>query len=243
MGTALLGLLCLPITVYGQTEARRAIDPMDPNYYDQIRNGDSNLVVKAEASDDSNVFRVELEDGSSFRLAELKAFLPLSDGREIRPGTQDDAAAALLAVHHFNNIDTMSPILKPEDVENCDIKLTMEIVDSKFSPIGSTRVFTESLHTENTLSTPLPTAVIGAYRSATTSPLAILTGVNGIPQVSYASTSTDFDVKEQFPLFGRTVTSSTGEAKVALDFFLSIGSTHVGVLFVTVGIACFSVFC
>ena len=220
------------------TTTTTTTDPSDPYYYDRLRDPNSNLVTKVQLASDSNVFRVELENGQRYRLAELKTFLPLSDGQQIRQGTHDDAAAALLAVHHFNNIETMSPILKPQEIEGCDVKLTMEIVDSKFSPIGSTRAFTESLHTENTLSTPLPTGVIGAYRSATTSPLAILTGVNGIPQVSYASTSTDFDVKEQFPLFGRTVTSSTGEAKVALDYFRSIYASHVGVLFVTVSTLC-----
>lgn len=184
---------------------------------------------------DSNIFLVELvnDTGTHYRLAEFKTFLPLSNGTHFREGTQNDAAAALLAVYHFNNID-MSPFLTASDIGDCNVKLTMDIVDSKFSPIGSTRVFTESLQTENTVLTPLPTAVIGAYRSATTSPLAILTGVNGIPQASYASTSTDFDVKKQFPLFGRTVPSCKGEAKVALDYFLSIGASHVGVLFVTV---------
>jgi hypothetical protein len=207
----------------------------DPTYYDRMRAKDSGLLRDVSLSTNSNIFLVELteEPGTKYRLAEFKTFLPLSNGTHYRRGTQDDAAAALLAVHHFNNIN-MSPVLSEEDIAGCNLKITMEIVDSKFSPIGSTRVFTENLHTENTVSTPLPTAVIGAYRSATTSPLAILTGVNGIPQASYASTSTDFDVKEQFPLFGRTVCSSTGEAKVALDYFQSIAATHVGVLFVTV---------
>lgn len=209
--------------------------PSDPTYYDGLRDRNADLLQKVDVSTDSNVFLVQLDDETEtqYRLAELKAFLPLSNGESVRQGYQDDAAAALLAVYHFNNLE-MSPVLSEEDLQDCNVKLTMDIIDSKFSPIGSTRVFTESLHTENTLSTPLPTAVIGAYRSATTSPLAILTGVNGIPQASYASSSTDFDVKEQFPLFGRTVTSSTGEAKVALDYFQSIGATHVGVLFVTV---------
>lgn len=210
------------------------MDPSNPYYYDNLRDDSSNMLNNVTVASNSNVFRVEVNDavGSQYRLAELKTFLPLSNGTHIRRGYQDDAAAALLALYHFNNMDR-SPILQAEDIVGCDLKLTMEIVDSKFSPIGSTRVFTESLHTKNTLSTPLPTAVIGAYRSATTSPLAILTGVNGIPQASYASSSTDFDVKEQFPLFGRTVTSSTGDAKVALDYFISLGASHVGVLFVT----------
>ena len=63
--------------------------------------------------------------------------------------------------------------------------------------------------------------------------VAILTGVNEIPQVSHASTSTDFDVKEQYPLFGRTTLSSSGEAAVALEYFKQLGATHVGIIFVT----------
>jgi hypothetical protein len=63
--------------------------------------------------------------------------------------------------------------------------------------------------------------------------LAILTGVNDVPHFSYASTSLNLDVKEQYPIFGRTVTSSMGEAAVALKFFQSIESTHVAILFVS----------
>jgi hypothetical protein len=66
-----------------------------------------------------------------------------------------------------------------------------------------------------------------------TSPLAILTGVNDVPHFSYASTSLNLDVKEQYPIFGRTVTSSVGEAAVALKFFQSIESTQVAILFVS----------
>ncbi len=54
------------------------------------------------------------------------------------------------------------------------------------------------------------------YRSVVTSPLAILTGVNDVPHFSYASTSLNLDVKEQYPISGRTVTSSVGEAAVVL---------------------------
>ena len=239
-----VGYLTLSSWVSGEdaSSTSKIMEPSDPFYYDQLRNVSSNMLENVSFTPGSNIFRIAVNDGSAsgtqqIRLAEFKAFLPLSNGTHIRYGYKDDVVAALLAVYHFNNID-ISPILQPQDIAGCDLKLTMEIVDSKFSPIGSTRTFTESLRTPNTLSTPLPTAVIGAYRSATTSPLAILTGVNGIPQASYAAASTDFDVKEQFPLFGRTVASSTGDANVILNYFLSTNATHVGVLFVPVRAAC-----
>ena len=154
---AALWTLMASTSVTGQAST---ILPSDPTYYDSLRDRNSALLQEVDVAADSNVFRVKLDDEpqTEYRLAELKAFLPLSNGESIRQGYQDDAAAALLAVHHFNNLE-MSPVLSEEDLAGCNVKLTMEIVDSKFSPIGSTRVFTESLHTENTLSTPLPRAI------------------------------------------------------------------------------------
>jgi len=168
-----------------------------------------------------------------FRLAQITAFLPFTDGGSLREAVEDDLAASLMAIHHFNN-PQLSPHLTPQDLEGCNIKLTAEFFDTQYSPIDSTRLFTNILQRQHTLQLPAPSAVIGAYRSAVTSPLAILTGVNDIPQVSYGSTSTDFDVKEQYPLFGRTIHSSTGEAQVALQLYKSLlHASHVGVLFVT----------
>jgi Receptor family ligand binding region len=215
---ALLSRACLMLSPLGFVVCQYSMPPSDPHYYDLLRDENSGSLTDVSMAADSNVFKVHLDDAtgvqSEYRLAEFKTFLPLSNGESIRQGYQDDAAAALLAVYHFNNLE-QSPIVDVQDIGGCNVKLTMEIVDSKFNPIGTTRAFTESLHTENTLATPLPTAVIGAYRSATTSPLAILTGVNGIPQVSHASTSTDFDVKEQFPLCEYAI-----ETKMVSSFLL-----------------------
>ncbi len=155
-----------------------------------------------------------------------------SNGRRLRPTVENEAIASLLAIYHFNNPET-SPILNAQELEGCNVRLTTEFFDTQFSPINSTRRFTDVLLRNHSLDNPLPAAVVGAYRSATTSPLAILTGVNNIPQVSYASTSTDFDVKEQYPYFGRTVPSTLGEARVAVKYFQDLGASHVGILFVT----------
>mmetsp|Transcript_30241 Transcript_30241/g.49973 ORF Transcript_30241/g.49973 Transcript_30241/m.49973 type:complete len:1011 (-) Transcript_30241:1207-4239(-) len=217
----LLSLLSTAITAY------------DLDYFDRLRT-DESLVSSAEKSpaNADRMWQVSTPEGDTFSLAQITAFLPFSDGTSIREAVEDDLAATLLAIHHFNNPE-LSPHLNPEDLADCNIKLTAEFHDTRYSPIDSTRRFTNILQRENMLSEPLPAGVIGAYRSAVTSPLAILTGVNDIPQISYASTSTDFDVKEQYPLFGRTIQSSTGEALVALELFKSLGASHVGVLFVT----------
>lgn len=222
-------------------------DASAPDYFDSLRLSPPGVVAKAP-EDGSTVYRVavtSLDDNSTvaYRLAGLMGFLPFTDvnsGERILPETINDAFAALMAVYHFNNIQK-SPILTEEDVAECpDLRLTMELLDTEFSPIETTRAFTSVLQRTPSFRVPFPSAVIGAYRSAVTSPLAILTGVNDIPQVSYASTAVDFDVKAQYPLFGRTVTSSIGEAEAAVQYFKSINSTHVAILFVTVSTTVFS---
>ena len=201
------------------------------DYYDRLRT-DPSFVEQVQGSNESNVFQVVDSQGDEYRLADISSFLPFSDGTKFRPTVKNEAIAALLAIYHFNN-PTKNPILDVKELEGCNVRLTTQFLDTQFSPINTTRSFTDILLRNHSLETPLPTSVIGAYRSATTSPLAILTGVNDIPQVSYASTSTDFDVKEQYPLFGRTIPSTIGEAQVAIEYFQVLGASHVGILFVT----------
>lgn len=210
----------------------------DLDYFDNLRrNGnESNVTAIKSPSNTERLWNVTLDNGDTFNLAQFSVFLPFSDGTNIRDAAGNEMAAALMAVHHFNNPELSPHLTLTEDLEaiaDCKIKLTADFHDTRYSPIDTTRLFTNILQRENVFQEPAPSGVIGAYRSAVTSPLAILTGVNGIPQVSHASTSTDFDVKEQYPYFGRTVTSSTGEAAVLVQLFQSLGSTHVGVLFVT----------
>ena len=249
--TAIWLLFIAVVTLQGtfgdETESNVTnLSPKAPDYYDWLRTQvtDDNVV----AVEGSNLFEIVVDDpntnnnSTNLLLGDLTTFIAFSDGNLTRAGIHNDAAVALLAAHHFNNLDE-SPIVTREDIfegtdldvmKDCNVRLTLDILDTQYSPIESTRIFTQTLQRNHTIETPLPAAVVGAYRSATTSPLAILTGVNDIPQVSYASTSTDFDVKEQFPRFGRTISSSTGEARSVLDLFINLGADHVGVLFVTV---------
>jgi hypothetical protein len=157
-------------------------------------------------------------------------------------GSDTEGFAALLALYHFNNVET-SPILNQSELMSVcpDLRLTMSLVDSHFNEIETTRLFTHILESSKTLATPPTTGLIGAYRSAVSLPLAILSGVNNITQISPASSAIDFDDKEQFPLFGRTLCNSIGEALVALEFFKSINSSHVVILFVTVRVCLYFV--
>ena len=222
-----VGLLCTPTVVDAQTSP--GLDLSAPEYYDLLR---QNNQTEGEGSEESNVFLVQDDNyNTTLRLCDITAFLPLSADNVFRPGIHNDAALALLAAYHFNNPE-LSPIVI-QDVASCNVKLTLDIIDTRFSPIEATKLFTDVLQSNHSLETPLPTAVVGAYRSAVTSPLAVLSGVNDIPQVSYSATSTDFEVTEQFPRFGRTITSGIGEAQAALELFVRWEATHIGVLFVT----------
>ena len=160
-----------------------------------------------------------------------------SDSRS-RSSVEDHAAALLLACYHLNNglIDTVVTGL-PSSVKDAyarsDVRLTASIYDTRYSPIESTRILAKILHRSHSLTEPLPQFILGAYRSASTSPTAILSGVNGIPQVSYHSSGTDFDNKEQYPYFARMVPSSKSDARAVVSYLQKINVTYVGVLFVT----------
>jgi hypothetical protein len=175
------------------------------------------------------------ETTDTFRLVEIKSFLPFSNGGvSLRPGATDEAFTALLAMHHWNQNQNQK-VNDRSTISPCNVRMTMELLDTQLSPIVATRTFTSLLQTESISSfrDPPVTAVVGAQRSSVTAPLAILTGVNNVPQFSYASTSLNLNVKEQYPIFGRTVTSSIGEAAVALQYFQSIQSSHVAILFLS----------
>ena len=228
-GALIISLSCILQAEGAKRRLQAANEELD--YYDRLR-VDPSLVQSVQSSNVSHVFSVVDSQGDEYRLADISSFLAFSEGSLLRPNVDKEAIASLLAIYHFNNPD-QSPILNAEELEGCNVRLTTEFFDTQFSPINTTRTFTDILLRQHSLETPLPTSVMGAYRSATTSPLAILTGVNEIPQVSYASTATDFDVKEQYPLFGRTIPSAIGEAQVAVNYFRDLGASHVGILFVT----------
>lgn len=213
-----------------ETKQRSFITP--PDYFDRIRNSQDEAasVIQLSTSMYQVTTNVTGVGDASYRLVDIGTFLPFSEGEDFREPVQNDAASLLLAIYHFNNI-----LQSPFDIGDCDIRFTTTFYDTEVSPVVTTKRFTQVLRRQHySFELPAPGAVVGAYRSAETAPLAIWTGVNGIPQMSYASTSADFDVKAQFPLLGRTVTNSDGEAAAAVQLFESLGSSHVGVLFVMV---------
>jgi Receptor family ligand binding region len=218
-----------------------------PYLFDQLRTSlsvQNDSAASIVTSPNSSIFEATLplfqNATTTYRLAEIKTFIAFSNGTDALPNNFNDAFAVFLALHHFNNMqESGHPVLgdyitNHTNLLGCNVKLTMELIDSQYSPTKTTLEFTSLSQRKTSIQSPPATAVVGAQRSAETLPLAVLTAVKGIPQVSASATSLSFDTKEQFPLFGRTVTSTKGEAAAAARFFQSIGSTHVVILFVTV---------
>jgi len=172
------------------------------------------------------------QKNETFRLVHLATFLPLSNGTHVRSAIRNTIASALLAIHHFNNNNVNN---NSEKNKACNIRLTTEIVDSQLDPFTTVTRLSE-LMDERTLSlaTPIPSAVIGAYRSATTLPLALLAATRYIAQISPSATSLDLDNKETYPLFVRTAPSAAAEAAAAVAYYHTyLQVQYVAVLFVT----------
>jgi hypothetical protein len=121
------------------------------------------------------------------------------------------------------------------DLGDCDIRLTLDLYDDRYSPVYATGAYTYFLSLESSFAiSPRVGGIIGADRSAVTKPLAILSSVNEIPQMSGASTAEELDSMDLYPYFGRTVTNTIGEAQAAVRLFQYFDVNHVVVLYVTV---------
>ena len=214
------------------------------------------MVIEDKNSTQSTIYQVTLKSNNSgnetnddvtYRFVELKSFIDFTkDASSNIVGAQNEAFAVLLAMYHFNIMVPLQnhPLLGDQifnrvnddnSLSSCNIKLTIELLDSTCSPTIATQTMTSLLNGNASISTPPTTAVVSSSPTTVTLPLAILTGINDIPFISATATSTGFDDKEQFPVFGRTVTNADGIAAMSLKFFQSaIYSSHVAILFVTV---------
>jgi Receptor family ligand binding region len=243
---ARLTWLFVGLVLFSKCTAEPALpQSASPDYFDKLRSTetDSDVLMSVTRGKNSSVYKVvfaEEQATVTYRLAEIKSFLRFAPQGEFIPALVNEAFATVLAMHHFNNMQERGhPILGDQvtgdaALSNCDIRLTMELFDSQQSATVATQTFSSVMRRPQSLQTPPATVVVGASISSETMPLAVYTGVNFIPQVSASATSTIFDDKEQFPLFGRTTTNTNGEAAVAARFFHSIGSTHVAIIFGTV---------
>ena len=77
----------------------------------------------------------------------------------------------------------------------------------------------------------LPCAILGAARSAVSVPMAIMNSIEGYPQISHFSTSTQLDDKSQYKLFSRVIPSDDGTTEAIILYLTQkLKITHFGVL-------------
>ena len=163
-------------------------------------------------------------------------------------GVFQGLAAVLLAVEHLNTrnstlVEEIGDVFGSMDNQKCPIKFTLQAYDSSLSQIEAVDhminlisidpTATASGNADEEKSSLLPSAFIGAARSAVSIPTSIITGLRGFPQISPISTSTQLDDKLQFPLFGRTIPSDAGTAIPAILYLrYKLNVKHLAVLHV-----------
>jgi Receptor family ligand binding region len=228
------------------------VELTSPYYYDKLRNeidssANNETFVTVITDANSSIYQVTLNPNDeankiTYRLAELKSVIAFSNDEQQLIGAQNEAYAVLLAMYHFNNMIALNnhPVLGDQlfndpSLSSCNIKLTIELLDSTYSPTTATQTIASVLERKSSIAVPMTTAVVSSSPTAITLPIAIFTGIYNVPFISSTATSTGFDDKEQFPMFGRTVTNADGVATISLQYFQDvIQSSHVAILFVTV---------
>ena len=192
-------------------------------YYDNLRETDPTDFTPIFQGNHigRNLHRYDApDDDSMFVMCHVPIFLRYTEmsGDELRYNSAlgyGGSAAAMLAMHHFNNGNGV--IVKDiEGINNtCSIRLTTEIFDTEASPITAVRGLTEMItRPASSVSEPQPCAILGTIYSSVSTKFAIVTGVYDLLQVSSGASSDLLDNEVQYPLFSRTHPSDGGSAMV-----------------------------
>lgn len=134
------------------------------------------------------------------------------------PDRYSTAVGILLATHHFNNGDG-SVVKEIQDIhQRCPIRFVADFYDAE----ASKRTAVDAL-VRQVLESPArpPSAIFGAVYSSVSIPLAAISSVYEIPQISARSTSTDLDDVDRFPNFSRLLPSDAGTARALVDLLKS----------------------
>jgi hypothetical protein len=207
--------------------------------------GETNFLV-AEDPDENDSRRIDQvqHEGSSVvslnsthRQCHLASILPTTE--EEADGTRSlidfrvyYEFGGYLAKKHFNERNPRVLSHLPERLKDCNIQLSMEMRDSRFSPIYAAQHLLDILQQTHSAQTPAPIALVGAARSAVSQTLSILAGVYELPQISASSTSAALDNKVSSPFFARTVPTNRGDAKATILYLKSLNVTHFGILYI-----------
>lgn len=207
------------------------------HYWDDLR---TSGIPFESAEENSAMFRLTdpNKGDETVRLGHIANLYPysevLSDGTRIPNESLIYIEAGMyIAVKDFN--ERSSKILPdlPEVLRDCNVYLTLEILDTILSPIEASRNALSVLNRPpGSLQEPFPISLAGAFRSAVTQPLATLSGVYQVPHVNGQSTSSAFDNKDRAPTFVRVVPTNRLDAMAYVLYLKSLGVFHFSVLYV-----------
>lgn len=143
----------------------------------------------------------------------------------------EDAAVIAMAIQHLNTGDgRIVPEVEGLN-QRCNVRFTAEFADTEFSGGVTLNQVVHQTSRQPGTKDRIPCAFVGAYRSAVSLPMSIVTGLLGYPQISGASTSADLDDKSQYPLFGRTIPADSGNAIPIVRYIREVFDvTHLAVI-------------
>lgn len=173
----------------------------------------------------NNVDVITTSNGNELGLCHMPVFIPAEYSSEVR-----GAMGVFLAIKHLNSGDG-SVIPEIEGLnERCNIRFTTEIFDTEASERVALNKLVE-LTRRDPENEQLPCAILGASRTASSAPMAIINGIEGYPQFSHYATGSQLDDKSQYNLFGRVIPSDDGTA-IPLIYYLRdiLGVSHFGIL-------------
>lgn len=161
--------------------------------------------LRYNASDTSRVIEVPDEDLRLLHVSHLM-FSTFMRGpmRLILPPFILDSVASFMAMVHFNQRNGVVIEGLRERLDGCDLHMTMDMLDSRVSPIVGSRQIFEAMSRKHSLASPRPGAVVGSFTTSVSKPTATLTSATQIPQISGAASAKVFDNKDQYPTFART---------------------------------------
>ena len=189
-------------------------------YYDELRES----TFPHETRDGSAMYRVnDTSRNETIRLAHIASLNPYSE--MLPDGTRlfieflaYMEASVFLGLHHFNerSADVLPHL--PDLLQECNVHMTIDIIDTLLSPLVASRTFFDLSSRQTSLSQPPVLSIAGAARSATSQPLSILAGVYDVPIVNGVSTSSALDQTENYPTFVRTVPNNSLDSLAVVTY-------------------------
>lgn len=159
----------------------------------------------------------------------LPAFMPFGQNGELVLDSflTFNCFAAYLAVLHFN---ARNPTVVPElaQLTDCDLKMTLETMDTHASPFVAIRKLMTALSGPKRVS-----GLVGAFFSTISIQMAALSGIYEIPQISPISQSPKLNDKTSYPFFARTTVSVDAIAKAIVNHYKHSGVRIFGAFVVS----------